>query len=92
MSQLVSSGDSVKVWDAGTYSCSYEWSGGPAGSCSYSCCSWSCDLGCVATRSRAGVVLTYAKKGGSYSSQEIQLQGIAAPSSVHFPRWSGLSA
>ena len=68
MSQLVSSGDSIKIWDTSTYDCIYDWPspGNTTGECSvvivkldqvspgchYTSNSWSCDQGCVASCTR----------------------------------------
>ena len=90
MSQLVSSGDSIKIWDTSTYDCDYCFES--PGS-HYASNSWSCDQGCVASCSRdrsqasSRAVLTYYnKKSSCFSSQEIKLEGIENPSLLQFPR------
>ena len=89
MSQLVSSGDSIKIWDTATYDCDYCFES--PGS-HYTSNSWSCDQGCVASCSRdrsasSRAVLTYYnKKSACFSSQEIKLEGIENPSLLQFPR------
>ena len=56
---------------------------------SYSCNSWSCDNGCVATsiKGKGKVVLTYSSKSSKYTSQEIHLQTIVNPQAIQFPRF-----
>jgi len=93
MSKLVSSGDSIKIWDTSTYEPLYEWSSSSSNSGSvnsYSCNSWSCDNGCVATsiKGKGKVVLTYSSKSSKYTSQEIHLQTIVNPQAIQFPRTS----
>jgi len=88
MSQVVTSGDTIKIWETPEYKCLHEWfSSDPNSDCRYSSNSWSVDHGCVASgvKGKEKVVLTYFKNE-KYSSQEIQIQGISSPQVIRFPR------